>query len=154
MHGTSSCVAPFAFHTCVLHACRLLTCTAACGSPRGWKGVLRSRLRHHALLCAHRSALPSGRGGIDGRTSTRSVPAWPAPCPSPPLPPVSASTVSSSPRQSELEGHGAEDGLQAWPAALSMEGTKSFSQSVSPEASGTDSVGPTPPPRPRNEQEF
>ena len=68
--------------------------------------VLKPGLRPYALLCAHRSALPSGRGGTDGRTSTRSAPAWPAPCPSPPPPPVSAFTVSNSPQQSELEGHG------------------------------------------------
>ncbi|XP_054111927.2 uncharacterized protein LOC103793141 isoform X3 [Callithrix jacchus] len=51
-----------------------------------------------------RSALPSGRGGTGGRTSTQSAPGWPEPCPSPPPPPVSAFTASSSPRQSELAG--------------------------------------------------
>lgn len=136
----ASYVAPYAPHTCILLTCpaahlcscspvQLLTCIAACGSPRGGRRVLRPRLRPYALLCAHRSALPSGRGGTDGRTSTPSVPGWPAPCPSPPPPPVSAFTASSSPRQSELEGQGAapeiygwEDDYQAQPAAPSAEG--------------------------------
>nr|XP_035959013.1 corticotropin-releasing factor receptor 1 isoform X1 [Halichoerus grypus] len=96
-----------------------------------------------------RSARPSGRGGTDGRTSTRSVPAWPAPCPSPPPQPGSASTASSSPRRSELAGQRLEDGLQAWPAALSVEGSSPFPHSVSPEAAGTDSLGTHPTPDPR-----
>ncbi|XP_045693256.1 corticotropin-releasing factor receptor 1 isoform X2 [Phyllostomus hastatus] len=53
-----------------------------------------------------RSALPSGRGGTAGRTSTPSAPVWPGPCPSPPPRPGSAFTASSSPRPSEPEGHG------------------------------------------------
>ncbi|XP_067572838.1 corticotropin-releasing factor receptor 1 isoform X2 [Pseudorca crassidens] len=90
-----------------------------------------------------RSALPSGRGGTDGRTSTRSAPVWPAPCPSPPPPPVSAFTASNSPQQSELEGrgvapkiHGWGDGCRAQLAALSVEGTSSLPHPVPPGAAG------------------
>lgn len=118
----------------------------------GWD--LRPGLGHHAPLRAHRSALPSGRGGTDGRTSTRSAPAWPAPCPSPPPRPVSASTVSSRPRPSELEGWGGEDGLQAQPAALSVEGISAFPHPAPPEASGTDILGGSPLAEPPAEREF
>ena len=67
---------------------------------------MKPEIRPYSLLCARRSALPSGRGGTDGRTSTQSVPAWPAPCPSPPRRRVSAFTASSSPQRCEPEGHG------------------------------------------------
>lgn len=123
--------------------CAQLPCIAACGSPGGGRGVLKPRLSPYALLCAHRSALPSGKGGTDGRTSTRSAPAWPAPCPSPPPPPVSAFTASNSPQQSELEGrgvapkiHGWGDGRQAQLAALSVEGTSSLPHPVPPGVAG------------------
>ncbi|XP_043321867.1 corticotropin-releasing factor receptor 1 isoform X2 [Cervus elaphus] len=61
-----------------------------------------------------RSALPSGRGGTGGRTSTQSVPAWLAPCPSPPPRRVSAFTASSSPQQCEPEDHGPAPEIYGW----------------------------------------